>query len=68
LALTAYVTEEDRRRALASGFQMHVGKPADPSELLDKVAILAGKLADQGTSSAGVSFEAQSERRRGPTR
>ena len=41
LALTAYARSEDRRRALAEGFQMHLAKPADPSEFAMAVASLA---------------------------
>lgn len=41
LALTAYARAEDRRRALAEGFQMHLSKPVDPSELAMAVASLA---------------------------
>jgi PAS domain S-box-containing protein len=41
LALTAYARSEDRRRALAEGFQMHLAKPADPSEFAMTVASLA---------------------------
>ena len=41
LALTAYARTEDRRRALAEGFQMHLAKPADPSEFATAVASLA---------------------------
>jgi CheY-like chemotaxis protein len=33
VALTAYGRIEDRVRALNAGFQMHVAKPVDPSEL-----------------------------------
>lgn len=42
-ALTAYVRAEDRRQALASGFQAHLGKPIDPSDLVSMVARLAGR-------------------------
>jgi PAS domain S-box-containing protein len=45
LALTAYARTEDRRRALAEGFQMHLAKPADPSEFAMAVASLANFLA-----------------------
>jgi signal transduction histidine kinase/DNA-binding response OmpR family regulator len=45
VALTAYATVEDRLRALAAGFQMHVAKPLDPSELVAVVANLAGRSA-----------------------
>ena len=41
LALTAYARSEDRRKALAEGFQMHLAKPADPSEFAMAVASLA---------------------------
>ena len=42
-ALTAYARAEDRVRALASGFQMHLPKPIDPSDLVAVVASLAGR-------------------------
>ncbi len=38
IALTAYARLEDRTRALRAGFDSHVAKPVDPSELL---AVLA---------------------------
>jgi PAS domain S-box-containing protein len=34
VALTAYAGEDDRRRALNSGFQIHLAKPVDPEELI----------------------------------
>jgi PAS domain S-box-containing protein len=34
IALTAYARDEDRQRALAAGFQAHVGKPFDVSTLI----------------------------------
>ncbi|HKY32547.1 MAG TPA: ATP-binding protein [Candidatus Polarisedimenticolia bacterium] len=43
LALTAYAGEEHRRRSLEAGFQDHVVKPADPDELVAKVADLVEK-------------------------
>lgn len=33
IAITGYGSEEDRRRALQSGFDYHLTKPADPAEL-----------------------------------
>ena len=42
-ALTAYARSEDRLRALASGYQTHVTKPVEPSELIAVVASLAGR-------------------------
>ena len=43
IALTAFARSEDRRRAFLSGFQMHVAKPVEPSELIAMVASLAGR-------------------------
>jgi two-component system CheB/CheR fusion protein len=40
LALTALAGEEDRRRALSAGFQMHVSKPVDMNRLTRAVAEL----------------------------
>ena len=42
LALTAYAGPEDRKKALAAGFDMHVAKPAAPADLVARVALLAG--------------------------
>jgi len=41
IALTAYARVEDRMRALAAGFQMHVPKPVEVTELLLVVTTLA---------------------------
>jgi PAS domain S-box-containing protein len=38
IALTAYARAEDRVKALESGFEMHLAKPADPAELVAVVA------------------------------
>ena len=40
-ALTAYARSEDRARALRTGFEMHLAKPIDPSELIAAVTSLA---------------------------
>ena len=45
VALTAYATEEDRRRSFAAGFDAHVAKPVEPGELVDVIAGLVGKAA-----------------------
>ena len=37
LALSAYTSEEDRRRAFDSGFQVHLGKPVEPRALVAAV-------------------------------
>jgi CheY-like chemotaxis protein len=44
IALTAYARSEDRNRALVEGFNAHLAKPVDPSELLTTIADLAGRL------------------------
>jgi CheY-like chemotaxis protein len=36
VALTAYGRGEDRKRALAAGFDMHLSKPIDPGELTSR--------------------------------
>ena len=41
VALTAYGSPEDRRRALAAGYQIHVAKPAMPRELAAAIAGVA---------------------------
>ncbi len=43
-ALTAYARSEDRMKALAAGFQIHLAKPIDPAELVTTIASLAKRL------------------------
>ena len=38
IAFSAYARDEDRRQAMASGFQLHVAKPAKPDALIRAVA------------------------------
>ncbi|MFN6463978.1 MAG: PAS domain-containing protein [Nostoc sp. DedVER02] len=40
IALTAYAGESDRERVLAAGFQKHIAKPVQPTELLTSIADL----------------------------
>jgi signal transduction histidine kinase/ActR/RegA family two-component response regulator len=40
-ALTALASDEDRQRAMQSGFQLHVAKPIDPARLAAVVRVLA---------------------------
>jgi len=42
-ALRAYARTEDRVRALRAGFQLHLAKPVQPSELVTVVASLAAR-------------------------
>ncbi|HEX8129153.1 MAG TPA: PAS domain S-box protein [Pyrinomonadaceae bacterium] len=45
IAFTAYAREEDRRRALAAGFQLHLAKPIAPKELAEAVAEVVGRTS-----------------------
>lgn len=56
LAVSAYSTEEHRKRVINSGFQGHLEKPVAAAELVTTVARLAGRstdaLAERGTPTA----------------
>jgi signal transduction histidine kinase/ActR/RegA family two-component response regulator len=43
-ALTAYARDEDRKQALAAGYQMHIAKPISAPELVTMIAKLAKRL------------------------
>ena len=43
IALTAYARVEDAQRAFVAGYQMHVAKPVEPSQLVIAVADLGGR-------------------------
>ena len=43
VALTAYARAEDRLRALTAGYNMHVPKPVEPTELVIVIASLSGR-------------------------
>ncbi|MBW4665154.1 MAG: response regulator [Chroococcus sp. CMT-3BRIN-NPC107] len=45
IALTAYAREEDRQRAITSGFQMHLSKPIEPYKLALAISQLAEATA-----------------------
>jgi CheY-like chemotaxis protein len=42
IALTAFARPEDRIRSIQAGYQMHLTKPVEPTELIAVVASLAG--------------------------
>jgi signal transduction histidine kinase/DNA-binding response OmpR family regulator len=42
IALTAYAHSDDRENALAAGYQRHIAKPVEPSELVAALSALAG--------------------------
>jgi CheY-like chemotaxis protein len=43
IAVTALARPEDRRRALLAGYQVHLSKPIDGSELTAVIATLTGR-------------------------
>ena len=43
VALTAYSSDEDRKRALLAGFEIHIPKPPGPRQLIDVIARLTGR-------------------------
>jgi len=46
VALTAFATEEDRRLALAAGFQVHLTKPVEPTVLVETIEGLVRPQSD----------------------
>jgi len=48
IALTAYARKEDRDRALAAGYEVHLSKPLNASKLLQAVAQLTSESSDAG--------------------
>jgi PAS domain S-box-containing protein len=53
VALTAYARLEDRTKAIRAGFQNHLPKPVEPSELLAVVRSLASPRAKQLRGGGG---------------
>ncbi|MBN3994754.1 MAG: PAS domain-containing protein [Nostoc sp. NMS2] len=45
-AITAYATEQDRQRAINAGFQMHLAKPIELTQLVLMIANLTGRIID----------------------
>jgi CheY-like chemotaxis protein len=43
VAWTGHAREQDRRRTLQAGYQIHLAKPTDPGEIVRVVAELAGR-------------------------
>ncbi|OKH32714.1 hypothetical protein NIES2101_40510 [Calothrix sp. HK-06] len=44
VALTAYARAEDRKRTLLAGYQMHITKPVEPSELIAIISSLTSLI------------------------
>jgi CheY-like chemotaxis protein len=47
IALTAFASPQDKRTALAAGFQRHIAKPVEPVALAKNVALILGR-SDEG--------------------
>lgn len=47
IAVTAYAREEDRQAALSAGFQAHLAKPIDPTQLISLIGSLVKQTADK---------------------
>jgi len=54
VAVTAFATDDDRRRILASGFEAHVAKPIEPEQLVPAVASAAGRPIGGNRDSGSV--------------
>jgi PAS domain S-box-containing protein len=54
IALTGYGQTEDRARAAAAGFQMHLVKPIDPPELLAAIARVVGEGGSTADATPAV--------------
>ncbi|HVH28414.1 MAG TPA: ATP-binding protein [Vicinamibacterales bacterium] len=59
VALTSHARVEDRGRALASGFQLHVPKPVEPATLIAAIAALTGRLDRRDSQTLFGSPEAE---------
>ena len=53
-ALTAYARSEDRVKALRAGFQIHLAKPIDPTELVTTIAALARRFGPDGVDDPHI--------------
>jgi CheY-like chemotaxis protein len=54
IAVTAHSRPEDRLRALEAGFQWHLPRPVEPSELVAVVALLTGRAEKPLDSRPGA--------------
>jgi PAS domain S-box-containing protein len=54
IALTAYARESERQQALEAGFQMHLSKPVEVTQLIAGIANLAGILVDPEPTDSAV--------------
>ncbi len=50
LALSAFARAEDRDLALRSGYQAHIAKPVEPTDLVKAITELTGNVSAGGTA------------------
>ncbi len=53
IAVTAFARAEDRQRLLLAGYQMHIGKPIEPQELIAGIASLVGVTGRKAAPNGG---------------
>jgi CheY-like chemotaxis protein/two-component sensor histidine kinase len=53
IALTAFARSEDRIRSIQAGYQAHLSKPVEPTELLTLVASLCGRIDSSALEAGG---------------
>jgi signal transduction histidine kinase/CheY-like chemotaxis protein len=66
LALTAFARADDRRLALLSGFQSHLAKPVEPTDLVLSVASLARRRRASSDPAVASQHEQQDEQHQRP--
>ena len=47
VAITAYASDRERQQVMDAGFQMHIAKPVDPTQLIRAVANLTGRVTQE---------------------
>jgi CheY-like chemotaxis protein len=52
VALTAYAGSADSRRALDAGFQLHITKPVEPTELAAAIAAMVRQARSRGSNGS----------------
>ncbi|MEX2122764.1 MAG: PAS domain S-box protein [Woeseia sp.] len=62
IALTAYARAEDRTRAFRAGYQAHLAKPIEPTELITAIARIA-QLAERKDKSRGEGSNNRGQRK-----
>ncbi|MBD1999781.1 PAS domain-containing protein [Leptolyngbya sp. FACHB-541] len=46
-AITAYVSDQEQQQAIGAGFQIHIAKPIEPTQLIRMVANLGGRVSEE---------------------